>query len=260
MYTRASKGFNVQTSYRFWRYWGASLAYSYEDVDIKDIDESFNPGVSYYYYYLTAGQRIISSLSPTIYYNTVDSPMFPTSGTKYLLNYRYSGGFLGGTVNLHKVKFEYVKFLPVYKRKHVLGFRSVFQYMKNFGKGEIPFYERYYLGGEQTIRGYEIYQIGPRSVTGSTPGGDKAFYMNLEYRIAFNEQFSVAMFYDVGNAYDIGKKIDLKDVYTSTGVEFKVYVPMLNVPFRLIFAYNPRKLYKTDNNFEFKFAIGPSFY
>ena len=74
------------------------------------------------------------------------------------------------------------------------------------------------------------------------------------------EQFSFVFFYDIGNSFDSGTPIKLKDVYSSAGLELKVFVPMLNVPFRLIFAYNPRVLRPEESNFAFKFAVGPSFY
>ncbi len=259
MYTRDSKGFSITGSFRFWRYFGASLRYGYEDVDITDVDPDWQASNSYYYYYYTEGQRVISSLSPTISYNTVDSPIFPTSGVKYLFSYRYSGGFLGGSVKMHKFKLEFVKFIPVIK-KHVFGIRAVYRYITSFGNTTLPYYERIYLGGEQNIRGYDIYQLGPRNERGYVYGGNKATFINLEYRVPLNEMFSLAMFYDMGNSYDIGRKLDLNDVYTSMGLEFKVFVPALNVPFRLIFAYNPRKLHRDSDNWVFRFAIGPSFY
>jgi outer membrane protein insertion porin family len=91
-------------------------------------------------------------------------------------------------------------------------------------------------------------------------GGNKAFFLNLEYQIPLNKQFSFIVYYDMGNAYDLGVPIRLTDVYSSMGLELKVFVPMLNVPFRLIFAYNPRILWSEDSHFVFRFAVGPSFH
>ena len=209
--------------------------------------------------YYTEGKRKISSLSPTIYYSTVDSPIFPTSGTKYLVNYGYSGGFLGGDISMHKIKLQFVKFIPLWKHKHTIGIQAVYQGLKGFGKNEVPIYERYFLGGEQSIRGYDIYRIGPRNENGAVLGGTKAFFVNLEYQVPITPEFSVALYYDMGNAYDKGVPISLKNFYSSTGVEVKVFIPMLNVPFRLIFAYNSRLLFSTDSHFAFRFAVGPSF-
>jgi outer membrane protein insertion porin family len=255
------QGFNLSTSARFWKYWGASLTYSYEDVEIRSVEdeqEFFIP--YYYYYYYLDGKRTISSISPTLYYSTVDSPIFPSSGVKYLLNYRYSGGFLGGDFNLHKIRAEFVKFFPLNKKRHTLGFHAVYQYVTKFGDSFLPYYEKHFLGGERSIRGYDIYRLGPRDEEGRVIGGDKAFFLNFEYAIPLSQQFSFVFFYDIGNAYDVGQPITFNNVYSSLGAELKIFVPMLNVPFRLIFAYNPRTLYKDDSNFAFRFAVGPSFY
>ncbi|MBN1197049.1 MAG: outer membrane protein assembly factor BamA [Candidatus Aminicenantes bacterium] len=261
LYTQHSEGFNISTSTRFWRYWGASLVYSLQRIEISDIDPDLDFSNPYSYYYYTGGKRTLSSLSPTIYYSTVDSPIFPRSGTKYLANYRYSGGFLGGDIDLHKVKLEFVKFTPLWKRRHTLGLHLVYQFIHNFGENAVPFYERYFLGGERSIRGYEIYTIGPRSSENNyIIGGTKAFFINAEYSIPLNEQVSFVAFYDVGNSYDTGVPISLDDVYRSMGVEVKVFVPMLNVPFRLIFSHNSRLLREDEKHFVFRFAVGPSFH
>jgi outer membrane protein insertion porin family len=260
IYTRKGEGFGISTSFRFWRYYGASLGYNFENVEISDVNPdyvSYNPYYSYYYY---EGKRKISSLSPTIYYSTVDSPIFPSSGTKYLVNYRYSGGFLGGDINLHKAKFQFVKFIPLWKRKHTLGMQAVYQFLHAFGDQPLPIYEKFFLGGEQSIRGFDIYRIGPRNEQGAVIGGNKAFFANLEYQIPISNQFSFIFYYDIGNAYDSGVPIRLNDLYSSMGLELKIFVPMLNVPFRLIFAYNPRVLWPDDQHFIFRFAVGPSFH
>jgi len=48
-------------------------------------------------------------------------------------------------------------------------------------------------------------------------------------------------------------------LYYSTGLEIRMFVPALRVPFRLIFAYNNRKIRDDDSNFAFRFAIGTTF-
>ncbi|HOW43766.1 MAG TPA: outer membrane protein assembly factor BamA [Candidatus Aminicenantes bacterium] len=259
MYTRKGQGFSLSSSARFWTYWGAQLAYSMEDVEISDVNPNYEYITSYYAYYYSAGKRRISGLAPAVYYSTVDSPIFPTSGSKLLASYRYSGGFLGGDVFLHKVKLELVHFQPLWMR-HTLGLHLAYEGLAPFSNRAVPFYEKFFLGGERSIRGFETYTIGPRDKKGNILGGTKSLLFNLEYAIPLTQQFSFVFFYDMGNAYDAGMPIRLKDVYTSTGVELKVFVPMLNVPFRLIFAYNPRVLRNTDAHWVFKFAVGPSFY
>jgi len=259
LYTREGEGFNISSSARFWTYWGTSLVYSMENVAISEVNQDYQFSNSYSYYYYAEGKRRISALMPTLYYSTVDSPIFPTSGSKFLASYRYSGGALGGDVYLHKLKLEAVRFQPLWSR-HVLGLHAVYESLEPFGGKDIPFYEKFFLGGERSIRGFDIYTLGPRDKNGNVLGGSKSFLFNLEYAIPLTQQFSFVFFYDVGNSYDVGTPIKLKDVYSSAGLELKIFVPMLNVPFRLIFAYNPRVLRADDQHFVFKFAVGPSFY
>ncbi|MEI6614412.1 MAG: outer membrane protein assembly factor BamA [Chrysiogenales bacterium] len=258
LYTRQGEGFNISTATRFWKFWGASLVYSWENVAISDVNENYSQN-SYYSYYYTDGKRVISAFSPTIYYSTVDSPIFPQSGSKFLATYRYTGGLLGGDIYSHKLKLEFVKFLPLWSN-HVLGLHTVYEAIEPFGGKAIPFYEKFFLGGERSIRGFEIYTLGPRDSNGSVLGGNQSLYFNLEYAIPLTQQFSFVFFYDVGNTYNSGTPVKLSDVYQSTGLELKIFVPMLNVPFRLIFAYNHRLLQPEDNHFVFRFAVGPSFY
>jgi outer membrane protein insertion porin family len=258
LYTREGEGFNVSAATRFWKFWGASMVYSWENVSISDVNANYSMD-SFYSSYYSEGKRIISAFSPTLYYSTVDSPIFPQSGNKFLASYRYTGGFLGGDIYTHKVKLELIKFLPLWSN-HVLGFHAVYEGIKPFGGKTIPFYERYFLGGERSIRGFEIYTISPRNANGAVIGGNKSLYFNFEYAIPLAQQFSFVFFYDVGNTYDSGTPVSLKDVYQSAGLELKVFVPMLNVPFRLIFAYNYRLLQPEAQHFVFRFAVGPSFY
>jgi outer membrane protein insertion porin family len=257
LYTRNGEGFSVSSGTRFWRYWGTSLAYSYEKIEISDVNEDLEWSNPYSYYYYKEGRRAVSAVSPTLYYSTVDSPLFPSSGTRYLVNYRYAGGLLGGDIYTHKYKLEFVKFVSLFKRRNVFGIHAVYQGMSAFGGRDVPFYEKFFLGGERSIRGFDIYQIGPKDENGYVMGGDQSFYVNVEYRIPINQQFSFIFFYDVGNAYN--GRIDLSDRYESLGTELMVYVPMLGVPFRLIFAYNPRTINGSDSHFAFRFGVGPSF-
>ncbi|MCX6557396.1 MAG: outer membrane protein assembly factor BamA [Candidatus Aminicenantes bacterium] len=258
LYTRQGEGFNVSTATRFWKFWGASLVFSMENISISDVNEAYMQG-SYYSYFYTEGKRLITAINPMIYYSTVDSPVFPRSGSKFLVNYRYTGGFLGGDIYSHKLKLELVKFIPVWS-SHVIGLHAAYEAIEPFGGKTIPFYEKFFLGGERSIRGFETFTLGPRNANGSVLGGNKSLYFNLEYAIPLTQQFSFVFFYDVGNAYNTGIPISLKDVYQSTGLELKIFVPMLNVPFRLIFAYNHRLLLPDANHFVFRFAVGPSFY
>jgi outer membrane protein insertion porin family len=171
---------------------------------------------------------------------------------------KFAGGPLGGDIALIKPQFELTHYRRVVGRA-VLGLHLSYEFIKPTGSSGIPFWERFYLGGERSVRGYEIYTIGPQSAEGINKGGEKALVMNAEYNIAVGGPLYAIFFFDAGNAFSRHERVRLDNLYTSTGLEFRIFVPALRVPFRLIFAYNNRTLQLEPSHFAFRFAIGTTF-
>ena len=269
LYDRKGRGADLIIGARLKGYIKGNLTYSYENVEIKpsSYEEEDYPGYyspysySYGYPYYGGygyGKYAVSSLIPTIYRSTVDSPLTPTRGTMYLLSMKYAGGFLGGEVSFIKPHLEWTYWLPI-SRKQSFGFHFNYSIINSFGGSDIPFWERFYMGGERDIRGYDIYSIGPRTEEGSLFGGEKSILFNAEYVFQVGGPLYLILFYDRGNTYLEAQPISFRDMYSSAGLEARIFVPALRVPFRLIFAYNNRRIYEGDDNFNFRFAIGTTF-
>lgn len=120
--------------------------------------------------------RILTSrVTPSIYYNTKNAYLDPTNGQSLFLGFSLSGGILGGDVNTFSPSLEYQYFKPVLRRRsekpHVLAMRVRADHIRTFGKpfttqtlsfvGGIPLFERFFLGGEYDIRGYNFRSISP---------------------------------------------------------------------------------------------------
>jgi outer membrane protein insertion porin family len=256
-------------------YLRGNLTYSYELVDIRQSSYTgYYPGYDYgygygsgygsgYYPYYPGygygyGKYAVSALIPTIYRSTVDSPLTPSRGTMVLASLKYAGGPLGGEVEFVKPKLEFTFWHPTFS-KQVFGIHAQYEFIKPIGGSDVPFWERFYLGGERDIRGYDIYSIGPRTPEGQLLGGMKAVIINAEYQFHLAEPLNMILFYDVGNSYLEPQKISFGNMYSSVGVEARIFVPALRVPFRLILAYNNRLVYPGDTNLNFRFAIGTTF-
>ena len=125
----------------------------------------------------------------------------------------------------------------------------------------MPFFERFFLGGENQIRGYDIRTVGPRNDNGSFVGGNKMLLFNMEYSIPLAGPLRAVLFFDAGNAFAENQAWSfgmIRQLRTSTGAEMRFFVPVLNVPFRLIFAYNPhRDAFQPPT--AFRFGIGTTF-
>jgi outer membrane protein insertion porin family len=181
------------------------------------------------------------------------------------------GGPLGGDISYYKPSSSFTMYLPgLSKRQHFdLNFEG--GYAAGFNNQILPFYERYYLGGEQSIRGYEVRIVSPIRMNGSVQnlllvGGNKYFLVNAEYVMPLAGPLKLAAFLDYGNAFDEFHSIDFTDMRGSTGMELRFLAPFLSAPFRFIYAVNFNRgelLLLPESNrpkrTTFRFSVGTTF-
>jgi outer membrane protein insertion porin family len=268
--------------------------YSYERVRVTEISQVYtdplvlarNPYLRDSLLIGAGGERIISKVVPSIIHNTVDNPITPTTGKRFTLSMDLAG--LGGNTNYYKPAVESVIYWKQNNRMS-LGYRAQWEYIHSFhGSAELPIFEKLFLGGEYSVRGFDIRTIGPSDpATGLVLGGNKSLLFNIEELIGIAGPVRLVLFYDAGEVqrgpallgpgpftpldafYGTtlvpGKNFNLEDFKTSTGAEIRFFMPVLNVPFRLIFAFNPRREGVLDNTlqpqkaFQFRFAVGSTF-
>jgi outer membrane protein insertion porin family len=251
------------------------------------------------------GSRTISKVTPTLVQNTVDNPIFPTTGKKFTASVDLA--VLGGNTQYYKPSIESVMFFRHTSRTSV-GFRAQFQYINPVGKTEVlPVFERLYMGGEYSVRGFDIRSIGPTAPNSLVVlGGNKSLLFNAEYLISIAGPVRLVLFADAGQVRDFGERFTWKEDITelvppptplltdplvnfglltdpnapgvttqvvgraaafkvSTGAEIRFFMPVLNVPFRLIYAWNPSRAGVLDNQLRpakdkvFRFAVGTTF-
>jgi outer membrane protein insertion porin family len=254
IYNQKTKGIDFDLGARLIEYWRTMLTYSFEYVDItlpsgEQYPSDYGYGVGHYN---------VSSITPSIYRSTIDSPLTPSHGTLYMASVKFAASFLGGEISLIKPQLKWSLYHPLV-RNHVFGLHIEYQSIIPFRGSQVPLGEKSFLGGERSIRGYEVYTIGPRTENGINQGGDKSLFFNAEYIIPVGGPLYIVFFYDAGNSITKHQKFAWKDMYTSTGIEARIFVPALRVPFRLIFSYNNRKIYSDDSNYAFRFAVGTTF-
>ncbi|HAR35393.1 MAG TPA: outer membrane protein assembly factor BamA [Acidobacteria bacterium] len=259
LYNQFAKGIRLMFGTRVYGYWRFNLNYSFQKQIMEIPSYEDEQGQQYYYNpYFYPGKYFVSALEPILYRSTIDSPLTPSRGTMYNLAFRYAGSFLGGDVHLYRPRLEFARYQPLFSN-HVLGLHVEYQFIKPIGNHEVPYWERFFLGGEQSIRGYEYFTVGPRDEKNILIGGVKSLVFNLEYIVPLGGPLYGILFYDAGNTLLQSEKFSPKNMFTSAGLEVRVFVPALRVPFRLIFAYNNRKIYLDDSNFAFRFAVGTTF-
>jgi outer membrane protein insertion porin family len=264
-YSEVRAGWNLTGGIPVGRFARLFGTYGYEVIDVavrEDLlDEdsgTSNPGDPRFNPLLDEGRHIESRVGPSLVFNTVDNPFTPRSGRKLTTSFEVSGGFLGGTTNYMRPEVEGIWYFP-HTSRTALGIRAMGAWIRPFGSTkELPSYRRYFLGGENQIRGVDIRTVGPLDEDDRALGGNKYVLFNIEYYFDIAGPVRALAFHDAGQAFKEGDRIDLRQLRTSSGGELRVLLPVVNVPFRFIYAWN---IYRDTFQPEraFKFAVGTTF-
>jgi outer membrane protein insertion porin family len=270
---------------------------------------------------------ITSKIFPNFSFNTLDSGISPHSGHQLTLGAEFAG--LGGTVRSIRPIVQYKKFIPVQNRRNTVGYTVNGSFISGFGGLVAPPFQRFFMGGENDIRGFDIRSISPVAFLPSSstitltnpdgtpvpknpahpglgnwtipipvdqivfPGGDLSVWTNLEYRITIAGPVALAPFVDAGidpilrpsqlqiatvqfdqvvgtyfgcPTLDAGyncqggsilnprpsKNLQVLSATNwtpriSTGLELQMFLPVVNAPFRIYWAYNPLRLNQLAN-------------
>jgi len=259
-FAREGSGGNVKFSWNFSRFVYGMLTYSYELINIRNPEDATGLYPSFYLNpaLFPEGKMTTSSISPSIVYNTVDHPFFPTRGMRATFSFEYAGGPLRGTIDFIKTYGEVIRHFFFAPPRHLFSFRAQIAYAMGLRGQELPIFERYFLGGEYSIRGLELRTVSPRSEEGFLIGGTKTLLFNFEYVYLLNPQLRLVMFYDAGNAFDASEPYSLTNLRTTAGLEFRFFVPMFNLPMRLIWGFNMHPL-EWEKRSNFQFSVGSFF-
>jgi outer membrane protein insertion porin family len=259
-YSQTGAGATFTVGVPLKRFLRGALSYGYEAVKTASSDvlkTQLETGTAVGNQFIFDGNYRESSITPALIYNTIDNPLTPRRGLSVSTTYQYAGGILGGTVSFIKPEGQVIYYYPV-RRRMALGLRASGGWVRNAGAHALPYYLRYALGGETQIRGVEIRTVGPINASGVVLGGTKYALFNAEYYYDIAPMVRALVFHDAGQAFDEAHAIDFRELRTSSGVEVRVTLPVIGVPFRLIYAWNVyRDAFQPARTF--KFAVGTTF-
>jgi len=231
-YNQNSTGFTAFASYPLKRkaFTRVSLTYGLTRTNITTYNSSSQLLFTQLQYRAIAGPSaldgiIASTVTASINHNTLNNPMNATSGKSYFYSIAFTGGPIGGNVNTITNTGQYTWFHPINHRRNAVGFRLLGAFTTGYGGKEVPPYSRFYMGGENDLRGFDIRAITPVTYipsvvnqpisfpyhgnnftmtvpvvayTISFPGGDTQGVANFEYRIPIAGPVSMSLFTDVG--------------------------------------------------------------
>ncbi len=215
-----------------------TTSYTYEKVRISDVDTIYQGE-------LQEGTSVTSSVYVEIARDTRDNVWDPTRGSKTSLGVELAGGPLQGDVNYYKPTLSHsynLKLFSIDDYPFVLAFGNRVGYVKNFGDTkDVPVYERYFLGGAETIRGYSNNgQVGPLN------GGRVYTVANVEFKFPLARErkrtiVQWAFFFDVGNSWenfdDVSGRFGTGTTNLKTGAGFGIRFTTPAFPIRLDWGY-----------------------
>ncbi len=231
------------------------LAYRFEEVEITgvqaaDLSADFRNG------FFTA-----SRVSPTFIRDTRNNFLNPSKGQRHVLRFDIAGGILGGA-DFYKAGYEFSYYYPVVG-KLVLAAHAEVNFADGYNGQQLPQFERYFMGGASSLRGFTIQEVGPKSSTGQILGGDQSLLMNLELQYPLTDEFRVFTFYDRGNVYGSGfsiastaEVIDLTEMRHAAGAGVRFLSPFGPIGVAYGFKLDQRT---GESSGEFHFSAGSAF-
>jgi len=248
-YTRKAKGGRVLFIIPLDTYFYTSLGYGLEEVDVTDVDDNAAT-----IFKEQKGKSKTSRIEAGLIYDSRDDKLYPSKG-----NYSRLDTFLAGPGG-DNYYMKYILRSSWYFSLFwdtVLMSRGIIGYGHGWKGKELPVFERFFLGGINTIRGFESGSVGPRDPeTGDVIGGDKELLFNVEYIFPIEKKLELrgVIFYDRGNAY-LGEA-DLSDMRDSVGLGLRWFSPL--GPLRLEWGYNldPEE---DEDRYEWAFTVGGTF-
>jgi outer membrane protein insertion porin family len=250
-YDKNSTGGGVRFGYPVADYTRVYLSYSYEIADITNITEEAADIVKE-----LSGENVTSAVSTTLRYDSRDRQFNPTEGGDHSLSVEYAG--LGGDIGFTKYIGEVGQYFPLFWG--TVGFiHGRAGYVDENSNGTLPDYERFYLGGMNSLRGFDWRDISSYDENGDQIGGTKFVQTNIEYLIPLVKEAGVVgvLFFDAGNVYDEDEDLDLGVTRESAGFGFRWYSPMGPIRIENGYILDPRE--GEDSGGRWEFSMGSAF-
>ena len=210
-----------------------------------------------------------SSITLSLIRDTRNHPFDPSTGTVTIGNMELAGGPFGGDFDFTKFSLSHRRFYnPLWKFVFNFGGRLTFGFENHLRR--LPYSERYFIGGIDTVRGYRYYGIGPERPALLNPfdpssatvsihsGGNKMIIFNAELLFPLIEEAGIkwVFFFDAGQAYKEEEWMDLSKIKMGWGFGIRWFTPIAPFRFEWGFPINPAP---GEDRMVFEFTIGTFF-
>ena len=248
-YTYRSVGAGLRLSHPFAEYWRWHLGYRISQDRISNIaDTVTSPDLLQ-----QRGTRVTSLVSGSITRDSRDNFQAPSRGGQTVLSLEFAG--LGGDNKFVKAVASTTYFKTIWFG-HIISGRAEVGWMTGWGGAETPIFERFFLGGPNSLRGWKFRQVSPVDSTGFPIGGESEALGNVEYLIPLPFGLRIAGFFDAGNVWATGSSHNLSDIRSDVGAGVRWLSPF--GPLRLDYGVKLDRR-KGEDFGAFQFSVGSAF-
>lgn len=224
-FTKETIGDTIRVAYPIGEYTSVGAGYRLERYSLYDVKANASPSIADY-----RGENWTSAIHARITRDTTDNRERPSKGTITRLWAEYGGGGLGGNDNFVKAVADWQAFYT-WRPNHTFHVRGRLGGVFENTDKIVPVFERFWVGGIDTIRGYSYTDLSPRDKRfgGEQIGGDRMGVANFEYVWTFQKELGLALvpFYDVGFNTDSKTMKNIEAyVVSSAGLELRWRSPM----------------------------------
>ena len=208
------------------------------------------------------GHQQLSRLRGSLAFDTRGGGLLPNKGQRTELSAELVGTVLGGDKDYYRLRASTAWYFRGFLTGHVIELVGRAGTAESLGDGDVPFYDRYYLGGLYDLRGYHYRAISPREpgFPGEPIGGDTFWFGSAEYSVPIFQQdkdrgigVRLALFYDIGQVYAQPWTID--GTYTDNwGFGLRLNLPI--GPLRLDYGIPITHDKFNGNSGRFQFGVG----
>ena len=253
-YERDRTGGNLGFGRYLAEYWMANVIYSFEENDIHSVKDTANSYVK-----TQKGASATSGVTGTLTRDTRDSRVKATDGGLTTVTNRLTGGVFGGDNRFFTFGASHKHYYPFFKRRVILMAHGRITWAGGYGGKKLPVFERAYLGGARSVRGFSFRGVGPRDSNKDPLGGEASLLFNLELQVPFVAGARAVVFFDAGQVYNRAgsfRSYDPFELRASVGTGLRILSPV--GPLSLDWGFKLQK--RTDEKLsEFHFGIGRAF-
>jgi outer membrane protein insertion porin family len=249
-YDKDSYGTGIKLSYPLMDYTRGSLGYIYDWAKITNAQETAPDSIKE-----LQGENVKSSITSMLSFDSRDNTFVPTTGSRHSVSYEFAG--LGGDIGFMKYIGKTSWYHPLFW-EFVLAPHAEGGYVNKTKEKKLPDYEKFYMGGIGSMRGFDRDDLAPKDADGNSIGGDKYVQFNLDLTFPLLKEQGVfgSLFFDTGKVYGDEEKIELDpgDLRQSAGLGFRWMSPM--GPIRLEYGWilDPQDSDGASGKFEFSMA------